>query len=179
VTGKLRNIALIGFMGVGKSTVGRMVAHQLGFEFADTDELIESRLGCTIAEFFKTQGEPKFRELERGLLREIAGWERRVIATGGGFAAQPGTLDELKQHALVICLWATPETVYDRVKHQSHRPLLHVPDPVARIGELLHAREPFYRQADVLLSTDQRSSKQLAQLIISEYRRLERERPPA
>jgi shikimate kinase len=179
VTGKLRNIALIGFMGVGKSTVGRIVAHQLGFEFVDTDELLESRMGCSIAEFFKSQGEDRFRELERGLLREIAMWERHVIATGGGFAAQPGNLDELKQHALVICLWAMPETVYERVKHQTHRPLLHVPDPVARIRELLHAREPFYRQADVLLSTDQRSSKQLAQLVIAEHRRLEREQPPA
>jgi shikimate kinase len=175
VPGKLRNIALIGFMGVGKSTVGRMVAHQLGFDFADTDDLIEKRLGTTIAEFFKTQGEPKFRELERGLLQEIAGWERHVIATGGGFAAQPGILDELKQHAFVVCLWATPETVLERVKHQTHRPLLHVPDPLARIRELLAIREPFYQQADLLLTTDQRSSKQLAQLIVNEYRRLRQE----
>lgn len=175
VPGKLRNIALIGFMGVGKSTVGRMVAHQLGFDFTDTDELLESRLGTTITEFFKTHGEAKFREHERALLTEIAAWERRVIATGGGFAAQPGNLDELKRHAFVVCLWATPETVLERVKHQTHRPLLHVPDPLARIRELLAIREPFYQQADLLLTTDQRSSKQLAQLIVNEYRRLRQE----
>ena len=95
-----------------------------------------------------------------------------VTWQGKEFSVQPGNLDELKKHAIVVCLWATPETVYERVKHQTDRPLLKVPDPVGRIRELLAQREPFYHQADVLLSTDRRSSRQLAQLIISEYRRL-------
>ena len=159
-------------MGVGKSTVGRMVAAQLHFQFADTDELIEAGANASVADIFKTQGEEGFRTMERSLLRDIATWEDHVIATGGGFSVQPGNLDELKKHAIVVCLWATPETVYERVKHQTHRPLLKVPDPVGRIRELLAQREPFYHQADVLLSTDRRSSRQLAQLIISEYRRL-------
>lgn len=172
VTGKFSNIALIGFMGVGKSTVGRLVAHALGFEFVDTDELIESKTGQKVADIFKHQGEPAFREMERGVLAELATWSRKVIATGGGLAAQPGNLDALKAHSLVICLWAMPETVFERVRHQPHRPLLQVADPVARIRELLAQREPFYKQADVLLTTDQRSSKQLAQIVIAEYRRL-------
>ncbi|MBI3880174.1 MAG: shikimate kinase [Verrucomicrobia bacterium] len=173
MTGKLRNIALIGFMGVGKSSVGRMAAAALGYDFVDTDELIEQRAGAKVPEIFQHQGEPAFREMERAILRELAGWSRKVVATGGGLAAQPGNLDELKRHALVVCLWAAPETVWERVRHQTHRPLLNVPDPVARIRELLAEREPFYKQADLLLTTDQRSSKQLAQLVVAEYRRLQ------
>lgn len=171
------NIALIGFMGTGKSTVGRIVAEQLGFRFVDTDELIEERTGRKITDIFEGFGEQAFRDLERQLLGDALGWTRTVISAGGGLAAQPGNIDQLKQHALVVCLWASAETIWERVRTQTHRPLLQTPDPQAKIRELLAEREPFYRQADLLIRSDQRGARQVAQQIIHHFR--EQDPPPA
>jgi shikimate kinase len=164
------NLALIGFMGTGKSSVGRLVADQLHFEFLDTDELIEKRASKSITAIFAQDGEPAFRELERQLVVELAARTRTVIATGGGLPVNPTNLGSLKQHALVICLWASPEKVFERVRNQTHRPLLHEPDPRAKIRALLAAREPFYRQADVLLNSEFRSIREVAQQVINQFR---------
>lgn len=164
------NLALIGFMGTGKSSVGRLVAEQLHFEFLDTDELIETRAGRSIAEIFAQNGEPAFRELEHRLVAELATRTRTVIATGGGLPVNPANLDSLQQHALVICLWASPEKVFERVHNQTHRPLLHEPDPQAKIRSLLAARAPFYRQADVLLNSEFRSLREVAQQVAHQFR---------
>jgi shikimate kinase len=137
------NLALIGFMGTGKSSVGRLVAEQLHFDFLDTDDLIESRAGKKISEIFAQSGETAFRELEFRLVEELATHARTVISTGGGLPVNPSNLNNLKQHALVVCLWASPEKIFERVREQSHRPLLHNPDPLAKIRSLLAAREPF------------------------------------
>jgi shikimate kinase len=162
VNRQIRNLALIGFMGTGKSTIGRQVAAQLHFKFIDTDETIESRAGRRISEIFAQAGETVFRQFESQLLGELDHCEGTVIATGGGFAAQPGSLDRLKAHALVVCLWASPEAIWQRVRNQTHRPLLEDPDPQRRIRELMAAREPFYRQADVLVNTEMRTLKEVA-----------------
>ena len=164
------NIALIGFMGTGKSSVGHLVAEHLRFDFVDTDNVIESRVGCTIAEMFARDGEPAFRKLESGLVQELAVLTRTVIATGGGLPVNPANLDRLKSHALVVCLWASPEKIWERVKHQTHRPLLHDPDPQRKIRELLSVREPFYRRADVLLNTELRSVREVAQQVVHQFR---------
>jgi shikimate kinase len=157
----LRNLALIGFMGTGKSCVGRALAAQLHFDFVDTDHLIESRADRSIALIFAQAGEAVFRGIEQQVVSELSQMDRTVIATGGGLAANPENLASLKQHALVICLWASSEVIWERVRAQSHRPLLQTPDPLAKIRQLLTAREPFYRQADVLISTDLRSLKEV------------------
>ncbi len=163
---KFNNLALIGFMGVGKSSVGRSVSAQLRYDFVDTDECIEKRTGRSIAQIFADSGEPTFRELERDLVAEMAGWKRTVISTGGGLAANDANLASLKQHALVVCLWASAEAIYERVRHQSHRPLLQHPDPLGRIRELLAQRTPFYKQADVLVHTGTRSVREVAQQVL-------------
>jgi shikimate kinase len=168
---EFRNIALIGFMGTGKSSVGRLLAHLLHFQFVDTDELIEARAGKRITEIFAQDGEPAFRELERQVVAELSSLKETVIATGGGLGANADNLASLKAHALVACLWATPETIYERVRHHTHRPLLQGPDPKGRIKELLAQREPFYRQADVLVNTGLRPMKEVAQQILHEFRR--------
>ena len=165
----IHNIALIGFMGTGKTSVGRLVALQLHYEFADTDDLIEKRAGKSIAQIFAQDGEPAFRELERQLVAEMAGWRRQVISTGGGLAANEANLASLKQHALVVCLWATPEAIWKRVRSQTHRPLLQGPDPVGKIRALLEERTPFYRQADVMVNTGLRSMREVTQQVLHQF----------
>jgi shikimate kinase len=166
----IRNLALIGFMGSGKSSVGRTVAETLDYAFLDTDDLIEQKAGMSISEIFEREGEPAFRGREAALVGELTCLERCVISTGGGLPTLQGNLDSLKSHALVVCLWTTPERILERVQSQSHRPLLQVPDPLARIEELLDARRPFYRQADVLVSTDRRSVREVAQQVVTQFR---------
>jgi len=166
----LVNLALVGFMGAGKTSAGRLVAEQLHFEFVDTDELIQNKTGRTIAEIFSKHGEPAFRALERDVVNELAARTKTVISTGGGLPANPDNLASLKTHALVVCLWASPERIWERVRNQSHRPLLHDPDPQQKIKELLRIREPFYKQADVLINTDLRSAREVAQQIILQFK---------
>jgi shikimate kinase len=167
---QMENIALIGFMGTGKSSVGRMVAAQLGFDFLDTDELIESRAKKTIAAIFAGDGEPKFREYERDVVKELSSRKGLVISTGGGLGANESNLAALKENSLVVCLWASPEKIWQRVKHQTHRPLLREADPMAKIRQLLAARESIYKQADVLLNTDVRSAREVAGQILHQFR---------
>jgi shikimate kinase len=164
------NLALIGFMGTGKSSVGRLIAERLQFDFLDTDDRIEARIGKPIARIFTEDGEATFRQHEHDLVRALADRRHTVIATGGGLAANPGCLDSLKAHALIVCLWASADTIWQRVRHQTHRPLLQTADPGARIRLLLAEREPFYRQADILLNTEWRSPRQIAQAIIKQFR---------
>ncbi|HEY5914171.1 MAG TPA: shikimate kinase [Verrucomicrobiae bacterium] len=165
----IHNLALIGFMGTGKSAVGRHVAHLLRFVYLDTDLVIEARAGKKIAEIFEQDGEPAFRTLERRVVQELAHRTKTVIATGGGLPAEDGNLASLKTHALVVCLWASPETIFARVRGHDHRPLLNHPDPEARIRELLALREPFYRQADVLVNTELRNVREVAVQVVHQF----------
>jgi shikimate kinase len=170
------NLALIGFMGTGKTSVGRHVAEHFGFEFLDTDELIQARTGRTIADIFAKDGEPAFRALEQQTLRELSTREKTVIATGGGLPTHAENLAALKTFALVVCLWASPEKIWERVRNQSHRPLLHDADPQKKIRELLAAREPFYKQADVLINTDLRSVREAALQVALQFKLATRDR---
>lgn len=165
------NVALIGFMGAGKTTVGHVLAELLHFEFLDTDRLIEQREGCRITELFSLQGEAYFRQRETELCRELEEVRGKVIATGGGLAVNPDNLASLRHHALVVCLCASPETVFHRVRTQTHRPLLQTPDPLGRIRELLAERIPCYRKADILVGVDYRSAAETARFIAASFRR--------
>ena len=167
---RIVNLALIGFMGAGKTSVGRLAAEQLHFDYLDTDEMIQSLTGRSITEIFKTDGEPAFRALERQIVGELAARSRTVISTGGGLPVNPDNLASLKTHALVVCLWASPEKIWERVKNQTHRPLLHDPDPQKKIRDLLAARAPFYKQADVLVNTDIRALREVVQQVVHQFR---------
>jgi shikimate kinase len=167
---QIRNVALAGFMGVGKSSVGRQVAAELQFEFVDTDEVIETRTGVKVSEIFAMHGEAAFRKFEHELVAEMVSWSNKVISTGGGLVVNPENLASLKTHSLVVCLWATPDTIYQRTKHQTHRPLLQAADPLAKIRELLATREAAYKQADVLVNTEQRSVKEIAAHVLHHVR---------
>jgi shikimate kinase len=156
-------------MGTGKSSVGRLTADLLHFTFLDTDHVIEARAGKAISDIFAQDGEPAFRQWERRIVEELTRRERTVIATGGGLPADEANLASLKTHALVVCLWASPEAIWERVRGHNHRPLLNEPDPLAKIRQLLAAREPFYRQADVLVNTGMRSVREVAQHVIHQF----------
>jgi shikimate kinase len=168
-TRSIHNLALIGFMGTGKSTVGRLAAQALHFTFLDTDHVIESRAGKSITDLFQQEGEPAFREWERRIVEELTHRTKTVIATGGGLPANDANLGSLKTHALVVCLWASPETIFERVRGHSHRPLLNEADPLAKIRHLLSIREPFYRQADVLVNTEWRNLREVAAQVIHQF----------
>lgn len=156
-------------MGSGKTTVGRGVAEALGFDFLDTDHYIEETSGKRISEIFAEHGEPVFRDLEARVVADLQRRERTVIATGGGLPVNPANLDSLKTHALVVCLWASPERIYERVKEHSHRPLLNNPNPQEKIRELLAAREPFYRRADVLVNTEGRALREIISHVVHQF----------
>lgn len=164
------NLALVGFMGTGKTSAGRLVAEYLHFEFLDTDEMIQARTGRSIPEIFATSGESTFRTLERNVVTELATRKKSVISTGGGLPVNPDNLASLKTHALVVWLCASEEKIWERVRNQTHRPLLHDPNPQQKIHDLLAARKPFYGQADVLINTDLRSAREVAQQIVLQYK---------
>ncbi len=166
---RLHNIALIGFMGTGKSSVGQLVASHLRFSFFDTDHDIEARAGKRITEIFAQEGEVAFRQWEERIVAELVSRTRTVIATGGGLPTHEQNLTSLKTHSLVVCLWASPEKIWERVRGQSHRPLLNDSDPLAKIRRLLETREPYYRQADVLINTEMRSVREVAQQVIHQF----------
>lgn len=167
---QIRNIALIGFMGAGKSSVGKLVARSLGFDYFDTDEFIEAHTGKTITRIFAEEGEAAFRELERQVVKHLEKKKNTVISTGGGLPANEKNLASLKSHALVVYLWASPQKLWQRVRNQTHRPLLQTPDPLAKIQQLLAARQPFYSQADVLVNTERRTVAEVARHVIKEFR---------
>lgn len=156
-------------MGTGKSSVGRLVADLLRFGFLDTDELMEKRSGKSISNLFEQDGEPVFREQERQVVDELQNQKGVVISTGGGVGASEANLASLKKHALVVCLWASPHIIWNRVRTQTHRPLLQTADPEQKIRDLLALREPIYRQADILLNTEVRSAKEVAQHVVHEF----------
>ena len=168
-TRSIQNIALIGFMGTGKSSVGQLLAATMHFSFLDTDHAIETRAGKTITEIFAQDGEPAFRQWERTVVQELAERKKTIISTGGGLAANEANLASLKTHALVVCLWSAPEKIWERIRHQTHRPLLQCADPLEKIRTLLAARAPFYRQADVLVNTDLRSVREVVQQVIHQF----------
>ncbi len=166
----LHNLALIGFMGSGKSSVGRLLAESLRFDFLDPDTLIETRTGKYVAEIFAAEGEAGFRLHEKKIVAELAGLRKTVISTGGGLGADEDNLASLKHHAFIVCLWASPEKIWHRVRNQTHRPLLRETDPLAKIRQLLAAREARYKQADALLNTERRSLKEVAAQVLLQYR---------
>lgn len=164
------NIALVGFMGTGKSTVGQIAASMLGFRFVDTDEMIEGMAQKRIADIFTSDGEARFREYEREVVTQLKEMNHTVISTGGGMVTNPENLASLKQHALVVCLWCSAEGIFKRVGHQTHRPLLRVENPLERIRTLLAERAPAYRQADVLLSSEFRKPREVATHVVHQFR---------
>ncbi len=142
------NIILTGFMGCGKTTVGRRLAKALNYAFIDTDQQIEERCDASVHEIFATKGEKTFRDMESDIARELGKREGLVIATGGGMMLNPENVAALCANSRVFCLVATPEEILKRISRnkKAKRPLLDTPDPLQRIIELLQQRKQSYAQ---------------------------------
>jgi shikimate kinase len=139
-------IVLIGMMGAGKSTIGRLLAEAIGFEFIDADRELEARSGVSIPTIFEIEGEDGFRRRETVLLDELSQRPRIVLATGGGAVLDGQTRQRLRERALVIYLRATADEVHRRTRRDKSRPLLQAENPRERIEQLLSEREPLYAQ---------------------------------
>ncbi len=161
------NLVLTGFMGTGKTTVGRIAAARLGRPFIDMDAVIEQQAGMTVAQIFEMQGETVFRQMERALCAELSQKRGLVIATGGGALVDPVNRTAMITSGVVICLTATPEALLARLRGNRDRPLLHAPDPAARLRELLAARAEAYAALPHHLDTTSLSPEQIAEAIVN------------
>ncbi|MDE6364626.1 MAG: shikimate kinase [Lachnospiraceae bacterium] len=149
----MENIILIGYMGSGKTTVGKNIAKLKNYTFVDTDEMIVEQQQRSIKEIFATDGEQMFRDLETALLRQLVVEKREhmVISTGGGMPLREENRQLLSKLGKVVYLKASPATIYDRIKGDTARPLLQCEDPMKRIEEMLAAREPVYEEGAMLI----------------------------
>jgi shikimate kinase len=160
------NVVLVGFMGSGKSSVGRLLARALGGRFVDTDKLVVERAGMPIPDIFAHHGEPWFRRAETGALRSLIGGIRLVVATGGGVVTIPENVAVLKELGFVVWLTASEEVIWSRVSRNKNRPLLHTDNPRETVRDLLEKRNPLYDAvADLKIETTELTHAQVAEKI--------------
>lgn len=162
----MQNIYLVGFMGTGKTAVGRELAKTLRVQLLDIDDLIVQREKRSINDIFTLNGEPYFRKIERDTLVEVSRKTNHVVSCGGGIMINPDNIATMKQTGKLIALSATPEVIFERTKKHAHRPLLNVSDPKAKIGELLNARKPFYEKSDFIIDTSESTVNEVAQKVL-------------
>ena len=162
------SIALVGFMGVGKTVVGRILAEKMGKEFIELDALIEKRAGKSIPDIFQQEGEIRFRELEIEAAAEVADKKNVVIACGGGLILNKINVDRLQRESVVVCLTASPAVILKRTSGDGDdRPLLAVKDRQQQIAELLRFRRPFYeRAAEITVNTSRMDVDSVARVIM-------------
>jgi shikimate kinase len=168
-----RRIVLWGFMASGKTVVGGALARRLGWEHVDLDAEIVRRAGCSIAEVFRTRGEPAFRRLEAEVTAAQIAREGVVLSPGGGWVTHPDHLRQLPTGTLTVWLRVRPESVLERVRADRsgiERPLLDTPDPAAAVRRLLAEREPLYAAAELTLDTDGASIDALVDRLEAEIR---------
>ena len=164
------NLYFVGFMGTGKSAVGRTVAQRLGYQFIDSDQSIEETQGRSIKEIFESDGEAAFRKMEKSFVEAGHPNEDCVVSCGGGLIAQLGILERIQSKGPVVCLLAAPQTIFERVIGSKKRPLLNVENPLAKIEELLKEREPIYRKAGTEVLTDGRTIADVAAHVMRIYK---------
>jgi shikimate kinase len=165
-----RNIVLCGFMGTGKSSVGKRLAAMVSYDFLDMDAAIEAEEGVSIPQIFASRGEPAFRALESRMVERMAGQTRCVIATGGGTIINPQNLESLKRCGIVVTLTADIPTILLRVGAGDDRPMLRAGDRVERIRALLEQRAEAYDRADITLDTSALSIDEVARHLVNQLR---------
>ncbi len=163
----MKNIVLTGFMGSGKSSVGEGLARKMGMmRIIDTDGLIEEKMCMSINNIFATQGEPFFRTLEKSVVKEVSGLENYIIVTGGGVVLDKDNITSLRSKGVIVYLHVSPEGSYERVKGETHRPLLKVTDPLGQIRELMENRKPFYDDNDIEVDTTGLTVEEVVDVVI-------------
>ena len=167
------NIFLIGLMGAGKTTIGRILARKLGKQFIDSDHEIEARTGASIPWIFEIEGEPSFRRREADVIRDLTARQGIVLATGGGAVLNPETRALLKERGTVIFLRANVNNIIARTSHDKNRPLLQTADPRGRLEELNVQREPLYREvADLVIDTGRPNVQSMVHTILAQLEAL-------
>ena len=165
------NLVLTGFMGTGKTSLGKILAEKLGYAFVDIDQKIEQDTGLTIPQIFEQYGEKYFRELEKKVVAEISQRQGLVIATGGGTVANEENLQLLKNSGMIVCLTTEPEEIFRRTERRGERPVLDGgEDRLQTIKKLLAQRQKFYAQADYTIDTTDWSPLQIMNEICKKFR---------
>lgn len=166
----MENIVLTGFMGTGKTAVSKELSRLTGFATVDVDTEIEKSAGMPITDIFKQFGEPHFRQMETDEIKKVSERENVIISTGGGAVLRQENINALRAGGLVVCLTASPETILKRTGDNNERPLLQVEDPIGKIKELLDFRKPYYEKADILVDTEGKSPRQVAEEILEKIK---------
>ncbi|UCB57803.1 MAG: shikimate kinase [Candidatus Omnitrophota bacterium] len=161
----MMNIVLVGFMGTGKTAIGKLLAKKLEMKYISTDELIEHKERRSINDIFKKSGEPYFRRVEKEVVKKVAELDKFIIDAGGGVVLDKENIQNLKRNGKIICLAATSDVILERTKRYYHRPLLNTKNPKEKIEELLKNRAPFYAQADVTIDTTNMTPEEVVQEI--------------
>jgi shikimate kinase len=169
------NLILVGMMGSGKTTMGRSLAKHLGKTFVDSDEEIIKRTGVTVPHIFDIEGESGFRLRETAAIRDLAGRDNMVLATGGGAVLEEQNRAMLHQNGIVIYLMASVHDLWQRTRHDRNRPLLQTKDPYARLNELLQQRDPLYQQvSDIVVHSGKQSAHSLMLQLVDEIEAFKR-----
>ncbi len=163
----MKNIYLVGFMGTGKTTVGKILANKLSKKFVETDQAIEEKEGEKIKDIFAKKGESYFRKLETNLLKKLSSESGLVVSCGGGLACNKKNLEILQNTGHLFSLSASASLILERIKDSNHRPLLRVEDPLAKINELLNIRKPYYQKAGIEVNTDNLCPEEVADSILN------------
>lgn len=163
---KTGNIYLVGFMGTGKTSVGKELAGRKKWNFADIDELIELEEGRSISDIFAKDGEPYFRKIEKKVLKKVSREKKFIVGCGGGIVMDPDNIKVMKAAGAVICLAAAPAVILKRTCGSGHRPLLNVAQPLKQIELLLKLRAPYYALADKAIDTSKLSVKEAAAKVL-------------
>lgn len=162
----MKNIVLTGFMGTGKTEVGKILSQKLGLALIDADAEIEKEQQTTITEIFQSQGETAFRDMESSMIKRLSTLNNIVLSTGGGVVLRQENIDALRKNGIIICLSASPETILRRTRKNNNRPLLQTGNPLQKIKELYAFRKPYYERADIIIDTDNLVPLQVAEEII-------------
>jgi shikimate kinase len=161
------HIALIGLPGSGKSTIGRQLGRRLGLASIDTDHIIEQRLGCSIREYFEREGEASFRDIEESVVDDLTQTHHGILSTGGGSVLRTINRERLRSRCHVVYLRSSSEEIFRRLRHDLHRPLLQVDDPLTRLRDLYTVRDPLYLEtAHFVVETGRPSVTNLLNMIV-------------